>query len=1199
VQYPERRSPPPKKPRHFGRGGGRPRSRAASIFVAFAIVAIALTNVTLATVAGASTTVFGQNMTPGTSSTLSLDIPLNEPVGVAFNSNGDLFIANTEGNSITVLPASTGTLFGQSVTAGVATKLTAATGLDDPIGVAFDANGDLFISNTLGDTVSVLPASTGTIFGQSFTANQVAFLDVGSVLSDPSGLAFDANGNLFIANFESGSVTVDPASSGTIFGQSVTANVAALLTAATGLDDPFGITVDANGDLFVADTSPDTVMVLPVSTGAIFGQTMTADVATPLTVASGLEGPTGVAFDSNGDLFISDAFSEGVTVMPANTGVLFGQAVTTDVPATLTATAAAGLSDPSGLAFDTSGDLFISNMESNSVTELTSTSVLIVNQTSTLSAATGLDIPNGIVLDTNGDLFIANLGDNTISVLPASTGTIFGQSVTANQITTLSAATGINTPIALAMDANGDLFISNDGLNTISVLPASTGTIFGQSVTANQITTLQASVGNEAPFGMTFDAHGDLFGASISTDQVAVVPASSGTIFGQSMAADVETNLHTTSGISSPTAIDFNADGDLFVSSNDTGVVTVVSASTTMIFGQWVHANVATTLTAASGLSAPQGFAFDASGDLFITSANTNTLTVVPANTGTIFGQFVNHNVATQVEVATGLEEPVGVAFDAAGDLFIADESGGNVSMIPANAVPIFNQSVPTTTLATSLAGLDGPIAMAFDAGGDLFVSNVNSNTISVDPTSTGSLFGQFVTANVPTQLTAATGLDSPYGIALDTQGDLFIVNNLSNSITVVPANNGTLFGQSVTANVATTLSAATGLDSPYGIVVDANGDLLISNFANNTITVVPANNGTLFGQAVTANVATTLTSATGLVSPVGMALDANGDLLVSNLGNNTISALAASTSTIFGQSVTANQTVTLTAATGVDDAYGIALDASGNLFIPSNDLGTVSVIPASTGTILGQSVTANQEATLSAVTGLDYPEAPAFDSSGDLFVTNYGDDNITVVPYLSSSGPGPTGTPSSPVPTKSTVLLSFRSNGVFVRGKSVTLTAALSAPGAITFTDNGLAITGCDDLTATTSATCQWTPSLLGVNALVATLTPTSSSESASSSLIENVSVMGVPGAPIIKRVKAQLERVRLIETRLPTTGGLPILSYQYSINGVWHRATVGHNRLVVIAGLALGRTYRVRLRARNLAGYGTPSNSVVVNLR
>ncbi|MGC2485825.1 MAG: hypothetical protein WA359_06255 [Acidimicrobiales bacterium] len=1164
------------------------------------MVAVALSNVSFANAAGATTTtIFGQTMTPGTSSTLSLDITLDAPGPVAFDSNGDLFIANIYGNTITVVPASTGTIFGQSATAGVAAPLAAATGLDEPTGIAFDANGDLFISNGEANTITVVPASTGTIFGQSVTAGVAAPLAAATGLDEPTGIAFDANGDLFVADIGSNTISVVPAISGALFGQTMSANVAATLSAATGLDSPFGIAVDASGDLFIANTLGNSVSVLPASTGIIFGQSFTANVVATLSpVSPTLDGPSGFAFDANGDLFISNAYGQSLAVLPASSGVLFGQAVTKDVAAPLAASTAAGTAGPFGLALDASGDLFYSNIVANTVIELASTPVLIPSPT--LTAATGLDLPLGIVLDPNGDVFIAN-DDNSISVLPASSGTIFGQSVTAGQITTLTAASGLNSPLALAMDANGDLFISNDGNNTISVLPASTGTIFGQSVTANQITTLQASIGSEAPFGLSFDANGDLFGASLGTDQITVIPAHTGTIFGQSMTADVETNLHATAGINSPAAVDFDADGDLFASSNDTGAVTVVPSHTGTIFGQSMTADVASTLSAASGLTAPQGLAFDASGNLFVTNSEANTVTVLPASTGTIFGQSVTADVAATVEAATGLKEPVGIDFDAGGDLYIADESDNSLSMVPANAVPA--PMVPTTTLSTSFAGLDGPIDMAFDAGGDLFVSNTTSNTITVDPASTGTLFGQSVSADMATTLSAATGLSGPYGIAMDAQGDLFIVNNSTNTVTVVPASTGTLFGQAVTADVATTLTAATGLDSPYGIVVDANGDLLITNISDSAITVVPASTGTIFGQSVTADVATTLSAASGLSQPFGMALDASGDLFVSNLGNNTISVLPASTGTLFGQSVMADQTATLAAASAVGDAYDIAVDASGDLFISNNAVNTVAVVPASTGTLFGQSVTANQEATLTAVTGLDQPEAPALDASGDLFVANFGADNTTVVPALTSSpsgpglGSGPTGTPTTP--TASTISLSLRANGALVRGKAVTLSATLSSPGTVTFTDNGHVIAGCANVAGTNSATCQWTPSLLGTNALVATLTPTSSSDSAATSLAENVSVISVPGAPTIKCVAAPHERVRVVEVRGPSTGGAPILGYQYAVNGVWHPTTLGHARSITISGLEVGHTYRVRLRARNRAGYGSPSSAVTVAIR
>jgi hypothetical protein len=416
----------------------------------------------------------------------------------------------------------------------------------------------------------------------------------------------------------------------------------------------------------------------------------------------------------------------------------------------------------------------------------------------------------------------------------------------------------------------------------------------------------------------------------------------------------------------------------------------------------------------------------------------------------------------------------------------------------------------------------------------------------------------------------------------------------------VVPASTGTRFGQFVTANVATTLTAATGLNNPYGIVVDANGDLLISNMGNNTVTVVPASTGTLFGQSVTAYVATTLLSASGIDGPAGIALDAGGDLFISNTGNNTISVLPANSGTIFGQSVTANHEATLNAATGGGEAYDIAFDTSGDLLISNNALNSVAVVPANSGTIFGQAVTANHEATLSAVVGLDQPEAPAFDANGNLFVANFDGDNITVVPALSGSpsgpGPGPTGTTR---PTISTISLSLRANGALARGKPVTLSASLSTPGDVTFTDNGRAISGCIDVTGTTSATCQWIPSLMGANALVATLTPRSSSETASTSLVEHVSVIGIPGAPTIRCVTAPHERIRVIEVRLPSTGGAPVLGYQYAINGVWHSTTVSRAGHITMSGLPIGRAYRVRLRARNAAGYGRSSRSVTVILR
>jgi sugar lactone lactonase YvrE len=227
------------------------------------------------------------------------------------------------------------------------------------------------------------------------------------------------------------------------------------------------------------------------------------------------------------------------------------------------------------------------------------------------------------------------------------------------------------------------------------------------------------------------------------------------------------------------------------------------------IFGQPVSVDTAATVSAATGLDLPRGLAFDGAGDLYIASYSASAI-VVPQTSGTLFGQSVSANTAAPVNAATGLDGASGAAFDAAGDLFIANDNNGTVTVVPQSSGTLFGQSVTANT-ATVLTVGGQPNGIAFDAAGDLFIANA-TNTVTVLPQASGTLFGQSVSANTAATLTAATGLSDASGIAFDAAGDLFIANADSNSVTVVPATTGTLFGQSVSANTATTISAATGL---------------------------------------------------------------------------------------------------------------------------------------------------------------------------------------------------------------------------------------------------------------------------------------------------------------------------------------------------------------------------------------------------
>ncbi len=325
---------------------------------------------------------------------------------------------------------------------------------------------------------------------------------------------------------------------------------------------------------------------------------------------------------------------------------------------------------------------------------------------------------------------------------------------------------------------------------------------------------------------------------------------------------------------------------------------------------------------------------------------------VVPASsTTTVFGQSVSADTPTVLDLSDlsgGLECPSGLAFDTAGDLFITDQCDNNVVVIPASSTTtVFGQSVSADTPVvfdpSSLTPGD-PLGITLDPSGNLYAVDSDDNVVDVVPTTgTTSLYGQSVTANVPATLTFGSfdGWYNPSGFTYDSAGDVFVVNSMDNNVVVIAKTTGTVFGQSVAAGTPTILSPSGGvlsLSTPDDVAFDSAGDLFILN-ETGSITVVPAS----------------------------------------------------STTTVFGQSVSADTPVVIdpsgfSGPTGIDNAELMTIDPSGNLYISNSDDGSVVVDPVATGTLFGQSVTAgtpfvfNPGGSLASV--LEDPAGIAFDAA-------------------------------------------------------------------------------------------------------------------------------------------------------------------------------------------------------------------------
>ena len=145
--------------------------------------------------------------------------------------------------------------------------------------------------------------------------------------------------------------------------------------------------------------------------------------------ASGLNRPYGLAFDSSGNLYVANGGDNTIEKIDTNgVGSLF---------------ATVDLSVLSDLAFDGSGNLFVSNPLSNTIERISATRVVSV------FANTGLNKPTGLTFDNSGNLYVANSGDNTIEKFDTNgVGSVL--------------ITGLRTPNGLAFDTSGNLYVANE-----------------------------------------------------------------------------------------------------------------------------------------------------------------------------------------------------------------------------------------------------------------------------------------------------------------------------------------------------------------------------------------------------------------------------------------------------------------------------------------------------------------------------------------------------------------------------------------------------------------------------------------------------------------------------------------------------------------------------------------------------------------
>jgi len=424
------------------------------------------------------------------------------------------------------------------------------------------------------------------------------------------------------------------------------------------------------------------------------------------------------------------------------------------------------------------------------------------------------------------------------------------------------------------------------------------------------------------------------------------VSSSSGTLAAGAPATMITVSLNSTAsnlpvGIYHATLFFTNLDGGIAQSRQfalNIGELPLITAEPTNRTAEW---DGATTLSATISSIGP----FTCQWQLNGTNLPNNLITTMAGNGGTGFsgdgGQATN----------ASLDNPYGVAVDDTGDLFIADannnrirevNSFGTITTVAGNGIPDYSGD---GGLAAS-AGIDDPIGVAVDSIGNLFIADADNNRIrKVDTYGTITTVAGNGNADYAGDGGPATNaaLSYPYGVAVDGAGNLFIADLGNNRIRKVDTNgiistvagNGTV-GYSGDGSLATNAALA----DPYGVAVDGTGHLFIADLGNNRIRKVDplglistvAGNGTA-GYSGDGGLAINAACS----APAGVAVDVAGNLFIADSGNNRIREVGTNgiIFTVVGNG-TAGHSGDDGQATNAVLSYpiGVAVDSGGNLFI-------------------------------------------------------------------------------------------------------------------------------------------------------------------------------------------------------------------------------------------------------------------------
>ncbi|MEX6689306.1 FG-GAP-like repeat-containing protein [Danxiaibacter flavus] len=867
-------------------------------------------------------------------STIATDLLF--PKGICVDKENNVYVTDSKANSVKEISAT-----------GEITII--ASGLNSPVGAEIDDNGNIYVADLNNGAIKKIDATThaitpivafpvpryfavdgpGNIYYLQYPFQEVKMYSVSdgsikTILTSSTwftSIATDVFGNVFVLDNKGMDV------------KEIVAGTNHVITIAKGEYNSFDLGTDGIGNVFYVDlagqvskvVSPGTDVRFTVkptlvpglsindSTGAISGTPYTrSQYVKYIVTAANLKGsvtdtvaikitllnaPGNFAYNKN------NAFVQGQVISPLST--------TFTQPGNISVVGS-NIFQPQSGTVDAKHNVYVLQKGATKVTKIDA----LTGNISGLGS--GLINPVDISIDTSGNIYVADAGDQTIKKITVSTGqtnkvkagfkdlrcialdmpgNIFaadGMNGTVQKIAIPNArmttiATGLKNTSDLAVDVEGNIYVANSANDTIKKI----------AVPDYQVTSI---VGNfSGVSGITVDAAGNIFVADNGNTIKKILKANGTTTelgSGFSMAADVAVDFSGNVYICDEgnNAVKVIAGEGNSVSSyaispalprgltlnpktgKISGIPAIISPATKYtVTGTNPAGSVMTTLVIKVFQYAPADFTYSTP-DVFIKNQPVQFLSP----------EFVSPNTVTTI--ATGFNNPSGIALDDSENIYIADTYNNRI------------QKIAGGTVINITSGFNAPTAIAIDIAGNIYVADKNNNAIKKISKTDGTV------------TSIGSGFSGPEGVAVDAAGNIYIADSKHNAVKKIEASDGSI----------STLGL--GFNHPTGITIDIFGNVYVADQGNNAVKEISFSTGM------------TEILASGLNKPHSVTVDTAGNVFVTDTYNDAIKKIAVNTMQL------------TTIASNLHDPAGVALDGSGNVYVADTKSNSIKKISSTGG---------------------------------------------------------------------------------------------------------------------------------------------------------------------------------------------------------------------------------------------------------